>query len=281
METGAPNRDIPESIKRQLRREAGFGCCICGNPVFEYHHIKDWALTKSHNPLDMMVVCPNHHNEATLRALTEPEQRRWKERPLNIANGYVDGLLKITEPGVAVQVGTNYLVGPGFKFTVDGAPLLSLDRDSDGRLQLSLDLYDAADSLLLTIHNNEWITGDPMPWDVEFSHRKFVLRRKRGEVTLSINARRAPILLHGQLWRKGQLFEMNNRVLRFNGVVREVNVSEIGFVGSSFSADTTSGLFQIVPDPRFGAAMQVSEADRLLRLEMCFAALRDLEQKAV
>lgn len=281
METGAPNRDIPESIKRQLRQEAGFGCCICGNPVFQYHHIRDWAFTKSHNPLDMMVACPNHHHEATVHALTEAEQRRWKDRPLNIANGYVDGLLKITEPGVAVQVGTNYLVGTGFKFTVDGAPLLSLDRDSDGRLQLSLNLYDRADSLLLTIHNNEWITGDPMPWDVEFSHRKFVLRRKRGEVTLSINARRAPILLHGQLWRKGQLFEMNDRVFRFNGVVRDTMFSEIGFVGSSFSADTASGLFQIVPDPRLGAAMFVNDPDRLLRLEMCFAALRDLEQKAV
>jgi hypothetical protein len=182
---------------------------------------------------------------------------------------------------VAVQVGTNYLVGPGFKFIVDGAPLLALDRDSDGRLQLSLDLYDAADSLLLLIHNNEWITGDPMPWDVEFSHRRFVLRRKSGEVTLSIDARQAPVLLHGQLWRKGQLFEMNDDELRFNGVNPDVGFSEIGFVNSSFSADTTSGVFQLIPEPRFGEACLVSWPDRAERLERCFAVLRELEQKTV
>jgi hypothetical protein len=88
-------------------------------------------------------------------------------------------------------------------------------------------------------------------------------------------------LLHGQLWRKGQLFEMNDRVLRFNGVVRDTKFSEIGFVGNSFSADTKSGLFQMVPDPRFGAATLVSEPDRFLRLEKCFAVLRDLEKRAV
>ncbi len=274
-------RKISEPIRRQLRQEAGFGCCICGNPVFQYHHITDWALTKSHNPLHMMVLCPNHHHEATVHALTEQEQRNWKKQPLNIVNGYVDGLLKITKPGVAVEVGTNYLVGPGFKFIVDGAPLLALDRDSDGRLQLSLDLYDAADSLLLQIHNNEWLTGDPMPWDIEFSHRRFVLRRKSGEITMSIDARQTPILLYGQLWRKGQLFEMEEDRLRFDGVVRDVGFIGLGLVGIYFSVDTTSDAIQLVPYPSYGEGRLVSWPDRAERLEMCFAALRELESKRV
>ena len=276
----ASTRDIPDSTKRQLRQEAGFGCCICGNPVFQYHHIMDWALTKFHDPSDMMVLCPNHHHEATVRALTELEQRKWKARPLNIAKGYVDGLLKITEPGVAVEVGTNYLIGPGFKFIVDEAPLLALDRDSDGRLQLSLDLYDATDSMLLTIHNNEWITGDPIPWDVEFSHRRFVLRRKSGEVALSIDARQTPILLYGQLWRKGQLFEMKNDRLQFNGVIRDFACIGLGLVGIHLSVDTTSDVLQLVPDPVTGGRL-VSGVDPAQRLEMCFAALRELEQKRI
>jgi len=276
----AHNRDIPEEIKRQLRQEAGFGCCICGNPVFQYHHITDWALTKSHDLLDMMVLCPNHHHEATVRALVEQEQRRWKKRPLNIVNGYVDGLLKITELGVAVEVGTNYLVGPGFKFVVDGAPLLALDLDSDGRLQLSLDLYDAADSLLLQIHNNEWLTGDPMPWDVEFSHRRFILRRKSGEVTLSIDARKAPILLYGQLWRKGQLFEMKEDSLRFNGVVRDIRFSGLGFVGIYLSVDTTSDALQLAIYSGYGEGQLISWPDRAQRLEMCFAALHGLKKSS-
>lgn len=96
-----------------------------------------------------------------------------------------------------------------------------------------------------------------------------------------IDARQAPVLLNGRLWRKGQLFEMSGAALRFNGVVRDVGFAELGFVGMSFSADTTSGLFQLVPEPRFGEARLVSWPDRAQRLEQCFAVLRELEQKAV
>ena len=275
------NRDIPEPIKRQLRQEAGFGCCICGNPVFQYHHIQQFAHVNLHDPAEMMVLCPNHHHEATVGGLTEDEQRSRKANPTNIANGYVDGILRITEPGVAVHVGTNDLVGPGFKFVVDGAPVLALDRDEAGRLQLSLDLYDSSDSLLLTIHRNEWLAGDPMPWDIEFSHRRIQLRRKHGEVTLSIDATEAPVRLRGQLWRKQQLFDMDSAALRFNGVVRNVSFVELGLVGMYLSADTATGSFQLVPEPRFGQAMIVSWPDRAERLTKCFEALEKLEAKAV
>lgn len=256
------SRKIPELIRRQLRQEAGFGCCICGNPVFQCHHIKDWALINSHNTQDMMVLCPNHHHEATVHAISEQEQRDWKKLPFNIVNGYVDGLLKISEPGVAVEIGTNYFVGPGFKFIVDGAPLLALDRDSNSRLRLSLDLYDSTDSLLLQIHNNEWLTGDPMPWDIEFSHRRFVLRRKSGKITLTIDARQTPILLYGQLWRKGQLFEMKEDTLRFNGVVRNVRFHGLGLVGIYLSVDTTSDALQIASYAGYGQGRIVSRPDR-------------------
>jgi hypothetical protein len=273
--------DIPEPIKRQLRQEAGFGCCVCGNPVFQYHHIHPRGSVSSHDPAQMLVLCPNHHHEATIGALTEDEQRRWRGHPENMARGYVDGLLKVTSRGVAVHVGTNDFVGPGFKFVVDGEPLLALDADESGRLQLSLDLYDSSDSLLATIHRNEWSAGDPLPWDIEFSHRRLQLRRKRSELTLSINATEEPLRLRGQLWRHEQLFEMDAAALRFNGVGRNVSFVELGFVGMYLSADTTTGSFQIVPEPRFGQAMFVIWPDRAERLEKCFAALQQLEEKAV
>jgi len=274
------SRDIPEPIKRQLRQEAGFGCGICGNPVYEYHHIVDWAIAKSHNPMHMMVLCPNHHHAASVGALSEQAQRRWKERPLNITNGYVEGILFIKEPGVAIRVGSMDLVGRGFKIAVDGTPLLALDQDSDGRLQLSLDLYDASDSLLLTIKKNEWTAGDPMPWDFEFDYRRFCLRQKRGSITLSVNARQMPALLQGILYRKGQMIEMNSEMLRFNGVVEDVTSRDLGLVGINFSFNTASGIFQLVPDPRYGKGIIVSEADRDKRLAQCLEALVKLEQEA-
>lgn len=33
----------PETVKRVLRQEAGFGCCKCGLLIYEYHHIVEYT----------------------------------------------------------------------------------------------------------------------------------------------------------------------------------------------------------------------------------------------
>ena len=43
-------RDIPDRIKRQLRQEAGFGCCKCGFPIYDYHHIVEFSEEKHFRP---------------------------------------------------------------------------------------------------------------------------------------------------------------------------------------------------------------------------------------
>ena len=78
-------REPPAHVKLQLPQEAGFGCCICGYPFYEYHHIREFTPEPHHDPEDMMVLCPNHHHQATVHALEETDQRRWKLR--NYLNG--------------------------------------------------------------------------------------------------------------------------------------------------------------------------------------------------
>jgi hypothetical protein len=85
--------DIPAAVDRQLRQEAGFGCCRCGNPIFEYHHIIPWAVEAHFRPEDMMVLCFYHHREFGT-AMPEAEQRTYKSRPYKIQHGPAGGLLR-------------------------------------------------------------------------------------------------------------------------------------------------------------------------------------------
>lgn len=40
-----PNsRNIPLPIQREVRQRCGFGCVICGMPLYEYEHMEEWAL---------------------------------------------------------------------------------------------------------------------------------------------------------------------------------------------------------------------------------------------
>lgn len=268
--------EIPAAIKRQLRQDAGFGCCICGNPVFQYHHIREYSTVPEHDPAHMMVLCPNHHHEATVGALPESDQRKWKEAPFNIAAGHLEGLLRVTAPGIAVRVGTIDFVGTGFKLSVDSDALLELHRSETGLLELTADVRDKDDSVLLTIERNEWTSGDPLPWDFEFGHRWLTLRRKARDIAIQIDTRTEPTEFRGELWAKGQHFALTPSELRFEGVVKNVSVAEVALVGIGLDVDTHARNFCLVPT--YGEGFIVSWPDRAERLERAYAVLANFEE---
>ena len=164
---------IPEPVKRQVRQEAGFGCCECGKPIYQYHHI----VRESENPQEIMLLCPNHHTEATEGAMLEEEQRHYKTHPFNIENGFVEGTLKVNQITPAVLIATNTF-GDGDFFIVDDESLLSIEI-YEGKLELSMKLYDENDNLLAEIERNEWISGDPLPWDIESRYQWLRIRRRQ------------------------------------------------------------------------------------------------------
>lgn len=264
---------IPEPTKRQLRREAGFGCCKCGNPIFEYHHI----VHNSAKAEDTMILCPICHHEATVGAMTEEEQRFYKAHPFNIEKGYVEGKLKIKQKSPVVVIGTNQFVGDGNFILVDHENLLSLGIDTSGRIELSVQLYDRNDQLLAFIECNKWISGDPMSWDLESSFQWLKIRHRLRAIALEINARNFPIEIRADLWRRGQNFQLNPYQIRFNGIAQDVGFINLCFVAIRLVADTSLKQFKLEPDPRFGKGVLVSWADLQERIEKGLKAWENLK----
>ena len=54
-------RNIPQPIQKQLRREANFGCALCGCPIIEYAHIIPYRNIQAYLPENIVVLCPNHY----------------------------------------------------------------------------------------------------------------------------------------------------------------------------------------------------------------------------
>ena len=264
---------IPESIKRLVRQEAGFGCCKCGNPIIEYHHI----APESKDPRDIMVLCPICHHEATVGAMTKEEQQYYKLHPFNIRRGYVKGKLKINQEIPVIVIGTNQFVGEGDFILVNQESLLSLKVNS-GRLELSVKLYDQNDNLLAHIKDNEWISGNPMPWDLESSFQWLKIRHKLRNIALEVDARRFPIEIRANLWRKGQNFELNPYQIRFNGIVQNVGFINLCFVAIRLVADISSKRFKLEPDPRFGKGVLVSWPDIQERIKKGLKAWEQLKK---
>jgi hypothetical protein len=253
----------PPEVARQLRREAEYGCCRCGLPIYEYHHIISYSAIPHYKPEDMMILCPNAHDEATDGAFTEPEQRRTKANPYNVQRGYAGGFLKVSQPYCAISTGSTLLVGAGALVTIDGHNLLEVTLGDAGELQISVNLYGEDGTELAVIDRNEWISGSSVAWDIESGHRTLTIRQRKGVVSLRLDAKNEPAYLRARLWHNGSLVDLRPAgIFVNNGGLR--TIASLAAVDHAIDCDTATGQVRVVPYGREGAL--VSEPDPIRRL---------------
>lgn len=75
---------MPSSLKRSLREEAGGKCANPGCQVWRthLHHIRPWAVYKTHDGASMIAVCPSCHDEIHHGSLGIDDETllRWKSQ---------------------------------------------------------------------------------------------------------------------------------------------------------------------------------------------------------
>lgn len=265
----------PLTVARELRRRAGFGCCRCGLPVYQYHHIVPWHVEEHFRPDDMMILCPYCHDAATKGALSEREQRRLQHSPHNIARGYASGSLLVKDSYLAVAFGGTLLVGAGAQLAIDGFELFRLDADDDGCLLLSADLKDESGTSIALIERNEWVSGDASVWDMTSDHDRLKIRSGSRKIALHIDARAEPVRVSADLWFSGQLVRLSARGLTWKGASCTGGILDLGLVG--FSVEIMTSTRSANMTPYLGNGVLVAEADPVKRLSKSVNAWRGLQ----
>ena len=75
-------RHIPSKVSEKIRRDAGFGCIVCGDLVVEYEHIEpSFADAIEHDPEKMTLLCPKHHSRVTKGLISKKQIWKYKENP--------------------------------------------------------------------------------------------------------------------------------------------------------------------------------------------------------
>ncbi len=227
----APARKtMPTAVARLLRQEAGFGCCKCGSPIVP------WSEDQHFRPEDMMVLCPLHHDQVTKGAMSLAEQRESKSKPYNIERGYVFGLLEVKQDYCAADLGTITVVGEGPFIRINGTDVLSLYMGPKN-LEVSLKLYSETNELLVEIDRNEWVSGDPMPWDIEANWQTLVLREKARKISISLDARQIPLQLRGEFWHSRRKITVETDKILVHGRV-SFGFAHLALVGGGIEVDT-------------------------------------------
>lgn len=167
--------------------------------------------------------------------MPEVEQRRLKANPLNILQQRVRGLLAVRQDYCAANFGSVTWVGEGTVLQIDGEDILGFNL-GEGNLEISLRLFSQTDELLLEIDRNEWVSGDPLPSDIEADWQNLKLRERARQISLSLNAKEIPLEIRAQFWRNGKYLRCDR-----DGIMvgpGNIGLKELALVGTTISIDT-------------------------------------------
>jgi trigger factor len=187
-----PNRDIPEPIKREVRLRCGFGCVLCGRPLYQYEHMEGWAKVHRHVASEITLLCDDHERERTNGLLPIEMVRAADKDPYNKRTG-------VSKPyDLHYEGDVSLLVIGGNKFgmthvhdgsqlvgvAIDDEPLLGFTFE-DGRLFLTARDYDDDNRLIFRIEKNELLYSVE-PWDIRFEGRNLTIREGHGQFLIDL-----------------------------------------------------------------------------------------------
>jgi hypothetical protein len=184
---------IPAPIKRAVRQRCGFGCVVCGLPIYDYEHMAEWASTHHHVADEITLLCPTHHAEKTRKLLPVERVRAANAAPFNLQSGAstpwtlhfagsrCEAIIGGNEFSAAIIDGDQVLV----PLMIDGEPLV-LFRVEDGHLLFSLSVYDERNEPVLLIEDNELVLLVGAAWDFEFVSSRLLIRNAPRAILIDI-----------------------------------------------------------------------------------------------
>ncbi len=183
---------IPEPIKRKVRQDCGFACVICGIPIFDYDHISPWAETQSHDPNNLVLLCPTHHAEKTRGLLPAKQVAEARANPYSVRNKQSKPHpLHFSGPQLSIILGGSFITATprktSFEFValnIDGRDILGFAFE-DEQIYLNATFYDSTGDVVLSINKNQ-VLHYANSWDIEFKGPNLVIREQQREILLDL-----------------------------------------------------------------------------------------------
>lgn len=186
------SRNIPLPIQREVRQRCGFGCVICGMPLYEYEHMNEWAEVKRHVADEITLLCDKHHREKTGGLLPKQVVFEANKRPFNL-NENVSKPYDLYYSGDIAEV---YIGNNGFScqnqgygtvlypLVIDNIPLIGFVL-ADDHLLLNLVIFDEFNLPVLQIRNNQ-LFYSISAWDIQLVGTVLTVREAERKILVEI-----------------------------------------------------------------------------------------------
>lgn len=180
------SRYIKEPIKRQIRRQAGFGCVVCGSAFYDYEHFDpEFKDAKEHNPLGITLLCPSCHASKTRGRMSKAALLSAVANPRCLQVGYSRGPLEFGLTEAAIQIGSTIFYSPKNIITVDGDPIFKIEKPEHEGGPLRLTFIQSDDPSESRIIRNEWF-GSSNSGDITTKSNEIIVRDSNRKVKLHL-----------------------------------------------------------------------------------------------
>ncbi len=182
------SRDIPSSIKREVRRRCGFGCVICGSFIYQYHHHNPpFSEARYHDPEGIALLCGGCHERASKGLLSDSRIKKAVDKPKCLEQGFSHFPLDVGENFPVIRLGSSVFVGNPTIISVSGKRLLAVDRPEEigGPFRISAEFYDQHGNQTCRLVENEW-QGFSSNWDITSKGKTITVHSDNGEIALGL-----------------------------------------------------------------------------------------------
>ena len=186
---------IPEAIKRTVRQECGFGCVLCGCPIYDYDHIEEYSRVQKHETDNLALLCTECHRQKTNKRLPVSRVQDARKEPFNLKHGKTtcnniiafERFIKTAK----IKFGTNYCT---YDFSygtflsalcIDNNHLVQF-KSIDGEFFINIKAYDTNNKEVLSIMNNVMCHSTDI-FDVKYEGTILTVKEAKQRTILSVN----------------------------------------------------------------------------------------------
>lgn len=183
------DRTIPPDIKRQVRKECGFGCIVCGNSIYQYEHIiPEFKDAKSHDVDKIGLLCGSCHDKVTRSILPKDFIQQKRESPICLDNKVSNFEYYINpKDDITIILGKIKFINTPNILVINSCNILSiLPPEIEGSPPIiCATFFDRNGEKVAWINNNEWF-GDSNSFDIESVGATIKIRSSLYKIDLKI-----------------------------------------------------------------------------------------------
>lgn len=179
---------VPQAIQNQLKKEAHYGCVICGCPVLEFidfnrigFQVDESRREKVFLPENMVAICPSHNTKFQKGELDSAFLASSKNSPFN--KMHKDLAFATTSSNeLTISLGGCTFVNTSRLLVVDDFDLINVRRMDQRLLVMDVNFFNRNNQLVGIILENSWSSersgiGD---WAIEYLRpKRLIVGNKR------------------------------------------------------------------------------------------------------